>query len=71
MQATYCEEGVDMSLVRYYISHFKDGEVRQTDLSHKPQNRRSVTASNQLYQDHFEEVIHRNCQSNKMTLPLD
>jgi len=60
MQAVYGDQCVDVSTVRRWVRWFKDGELGQADLSDKTRSRRSVTASDQLHQDHVEELIHGN-----------
>ena len=57
MQAVYGDQCVDVSTVRRWVRRFKDGELGQADLSDKILSGRPVTASDQLHQDHFEELI--------------
>jgi len=60
MQAVYGDQCVDVSTVRRWVRRFKDGELGQADTSDKTQSGRPVTASNQLHQDHTEEMIRGN-----------
>jgi hypothetical protein len=53
MQAIYGDQCVDASAVR----QFKDGELGRADLSDKTRSGKPVTASDQLHQDRFEELI--------------
>ena len=57
MQAVYGDQFVDVSTVRRWVRRFKDGELGPADLSDKTQSGRPVTASDQLHQDHVEELI--------------
>ena len=57
MQAIYGELCVDVSTVRCWVRRFKDGELGQADLSDKTRSGRPVTASDQLHQDRFEELM--------------
>ena len=57
MQALYSDQFVDVSTVRRWVRRFKDGELGQADLSDKTRSGRPVTASDQLHQDHVEELI--------------
>ena len=60
MQAVYGDQCVDVSTVRRWVRRFKDGELRQADLSNKTRSGRPVTASDQLHQDRVEELIRGN-----------
>jgi len=60
MQAVYGDQCVDVSTVRHWVRQFKDGELGQVDLSDKTRSGKPVTASDQLHQDHVEELIHGN-----------
>jgi transposase len=57
MQDVYGYQCVDVSAVRRWVRRFKDGELRQGDLSDKTRSGRPVTASDQLNQDRIEELI--------------
>ena len=57
MQAVFGDQCVDVSTVRCWVRLFKDGELGQADLSDKTRSARPVTASDQLRQDRFEELI--------------
>jgi len=63
MQAVYGDQCVDVSTVRHWVRWLKDGELGQADLSEKSQRGRPVTASDQLHQDHVEELICGNRRS--------
>jgi len=60
MQAVHGYQCFDVSTVRHWVRRFKDGELRQADLSDKTQSGRPVTASDQLHQEHVEEMIRGN-----------
>ena len=60
LQAIYGDQCVDVSTVRRWVRRFKDGELGQADLNDKTQSGRPVTASDQLHQDRFEELIRGN-----------
>ena len=60
MQADYGDQCVDVSTIRRWVRRFKDGKLEQADLSDKTQSGRPVTASDQLHQDHVEELIRGN-----------
>jgi len=70
MQAVYGDHCVDVSIVRRWVRRFKDGEVGQGDLSDETRNRRPVTASDQLHQVRFEEMIRGNRRIKPKELPL-
>jgi hypothetical protein len=57
MQAVYDDQFVYVSIARRWVRQFKDGELGQADLSDKARSERPVTASDQLHQDRFEELI--------------
>ena len=59
-----------MSIVRRWVTRFKDGEVGQADLSDKTRSGRPVTASDQLNQDRVEELIRGNRRIKQKRLPL-
>jgi len=68
MQAVYGDQCVNVSTVRHWVGQFKDGELGQADLSDKTRSGRPVTASDQLHQDHVEELISGNrCIKQKET----
>ena len=50
MQTLYGYHSVDVSTVRRWVRRFKDGELRQADLSDKTRIGRPETASDQLHQ---------------------
>ena len=57
MQVVYGDQCVDVSTARRWVRRFKDGELGQADLSDKTRSGRPVTASDQLHQDRFEELM--------------
>ena len=57
MNADYGDQCVDVSTVRRWVWRFKDGELGQTDFSEKKTHSgRPVNASDQIHQDHVEEL---------------
>jgi len=60
MQAVYGDKYVDASTVRRWVRRFEDGELGQAELSYKTGSGKLVTASDQLHQDRFAELIRRN-----------
>ena len=57
MQAVCGDRCVDVSTARRWVRRFKNGELGQADLSDKTRSGKPVTASDQLHQDRFEELI--------------
>jgi len=57
MQAVYGDQCVDVSTVRCYVRRFKGGELGQADWSDKTRSGSPVTASDQLHEDRFEDLI--------------
>ena len=57
MHTAYGDQCVDVSKVRRWVRQFRDGELGQGDLSDKTRSGRPATASDQLHQDHVEEMI--------------
>ena len=60
MQAVCGDHCVDVSMVRRWVRWVKGGELGQADLSDKTRSGRLVTASDELHQDHVEEMMHGN-----------
>lgn len=60
MQNVYGGQCADVIAVRSWVRRFKDGQAGQAELSDKLGSARPVTASDQLHQDHTEELIHEN-----------
>ena len=70
MQAVYGDQCADVSTVRRWVSRFEDGELEQSDLSDKTRSGRPVTASDQLHQDRFEELIRGNSRIKRKEMSL-
>ena len=70
MQAVCGDQCVVVSTARRWVRRFKDGELGQADLSDKTGSGRPVTASDQLHQDRFEELIRGNRRIKQKEIPL-
>jgi hypothetical protein len=57
MEAVYGVQCVDVITVRRWLSRFKDGDLRQADLSDATRSGRRVTASYHLHQDRFKSLV--------------